>query len=694
MSIILRMKHLLFLLVFPLIIVAQEWTVLVYVAADNDLAQWADSDLVEMEQVGSNSDIRVVVQIDKPLVGARRLLIGQGSSVLLGELGIIDMCSWETLSNFLAWGMTSFPADKYLVILWDHGTGWTAVPHRSFGTDWSSGNVLSIANGDFQKALSSAFEYTDERINVLAFDACLMQQIEVGFETRRYTNLLLAPQSIMPLEGFRYDEILQVLHSDPTIGETNLSTRIVQSTVDNYTGIQPIAISAVRVSRLNEIADNLIDLVNILLYDSPNQALTDLRRTVQTIPAIGCTPDTSDDFVDFGDFVTGMDVVYELGAVDRVLTAYSRTIVAAHHWGQEFSKTTGLTVWFPDKYLQFKQLLDRYTSLRWVGSKWLVFLNWFYDTDDIRPTTPHVSASSPGGKNDFSLFWSRSYDLAAVTYNIVESRDTSLTFHDPCEDSSQWYLNGFTLSSVNPHSGNYSFFSGNAVNIATHIETRDNITVQTMGLLSIFLHYSTEDRGDSLVIEYGSFQDVHYGVSNGWIERRVILPPGSSPIRISYHTNGAVNMGGCYIDDVELHELNEGLFVRQNHQDTSIYIYNKLRGDYLYSVWARDRYQNTSNISALLSLSIEEYAVPYSIPNPFQTTCYIAVDYPDTLSPTVEIYSLRGARVRKFEPGQIINKRIYWDGKDEQNRDVGSGIYFILLKANGFERLGKVARQR
>jgi hypothetical protein len=682
------------LLLLPFVLVAQEWTVLVYVAADNDLAQWADSDLVEMESVGSSSDVRVVVQIDKPSIGARRLLVGQGGSALLGELGIIDMCSWETLSNFLAWGMTSFPAEKYLVILWDHGTGWTAAPHRSFGTDWSSGNVLSIANGDLHKALSSAFEFTRERINVLAFDACLMQQIEVGFEVRPYANLLLAPQSIMPLEGFRYDDILQALHSDPSMGGTKLCLKIIQSTVDNYTGIQPITISAIRVSRLNEIADIFIDLVSTLCYGLPNQALQDMRRAVQTIPAIGCTPDTSDDFVDLGDFFAGLDVIYEQSAVDHVLEAYARTIVATDHWGEEFSRATGLTVWFPDKYSQFKQLLNLYMSLQWVGAKWLVFLNWFYNTDDIRPTTPFINTSVPGASNDFLLQWSMSYDLAPVTYNIIESRDTSLIFHDPCEDSSHWYLNGFALSSINPHSGSFSLFSGNTANSTTQLETRDNITIQHMGLLSLFLYYSTEDMIDSLVIEYGTFRDVHYGVSNGWIERSIVLPPGSYPLRIWYRTNGAINLGGCYIDDIEVHELDNALFVRQNHQDTSIYVYNKLRGDYLYGVWADDRYLNTSNVSDLVSLSVEEYAMPYSIPNPFQTTCYIAVDYPDTLNPTVQIFSLRGSRVRKFETGDIINQRIYWDGKDEQGREVGSGIYFVLLKDNSFEKLGKIARQR
>ncbi|GAH91960.1 unnamed protein product, partial [marine sediment metagenome] len=35
-----------------------------------------------------------------------------------------------------------------------------------------------------------------------------------------------------------------------------------------------------------------------------------------------------------------------------------------------------------------------------------------------------------------------------------------------------------------------------------------------------------------------------------------------------------------------------------------------------------------------------------------------------------------------------------WDGKDENNRDVGSGLYYILLKDGSFNKIGKIARQR
>ena len=68
------------MLIFPIFLLAREWTVLVYMAADNGLAAWADSDLVEMETVGSNDEVAIVVQLDKPYIGAKRLLVGGGTS--------------------------------------------------------------------------------------------------------------------------------------------------------------------------------------------------------------------------------------------------------------------------------------------------------------------------------------------------------------------------------------------------------------------------------------------------------------------------------------------------------------------------------------------------------------------------------------------------------------------------------------
>jgi hypothetical protein len=375
-------------------------------------------------------------------------------------------------------------------------------------------------------------------------------------------------------------------------------------------------------------------------------------------------------------------------------STYDNTIIHSGFWGQDFAKTTGLTVWFPDRYLQFKQLLGYYKNLDWNRSNWLEFLNWYYDRDDIRPSAVSLNASGVGANNDFHLHWTKSYDLSKVVYSVVEATDTILAFSDGCENANLWNLAGFTLSAVNAHSGTYSFFSGNASNLQNYMETHNNISIEYLGLLTLWLHHNIEEPDDSLIIQYGPFTDIHYGASNGWAERRVILPSGNHPVRISYRTSSAGNMGGGYVDDIAVYELDDAYFIRKAHQDTSLYLYNKLRGSYFYLIYAEDRYENTGNVSNLLDVSVVEYAAPYSIPNPFQSSCYIAIDYPDTLNPEVVVYSISGRRVRKFPPNQITSKRIFWDGKDGDQRDVGAGVYVVVVKDNDFKRVGKIARQR
>ena len=681
-------------LLLPLILSARDWTVLVYMAADNSLAQHADLDLAEMEEIGSTNDVTVVVQVDKPTIGAQRLLVRQGSADVLQDMGVIDMCDWQTLAHFLEWGISNYPANRYFVILWDHGTGWVLSPKPSFGSDWSSGNELGISNGDLRKAIKTANNFTGERINLFAFDACLMQQIEVAYEIKDYASILLAPQNICPLNGFRYDKILEVLTANPKTSATRLARRVVEINVDNYIDIQPVAYSAVNLVNLYTLKERMDNVLKILMIYSPSQNIIDLRENVQTIPVLGNIPDPDDEYIDLGDFINGLYTIFSDSVTEKLLNTYNNTIIASDYWGEDFSRTTGLTIWFPAQYLPFKQLLSYYTNLTWTQSRWLKFLNWFYAQDDIRPTSVGITVGDVGGDNNFRIHWHKSYDLAPITYHLIEAEDTSVLFADACEDSNLWNLNGFSLNANNVHSGNHAFFSGNASNLQNSMETKDILSIENLGLLSIWLHHSTEDMTDSLIIEYGPFKDIHYGQSHGWVQRRTILPPGNYPLKISYHTNNAINLGGCYIDDIKVYDLKNGSYVKQYYPDTSVYIFNKLRGEFYYAAFAEDRYGNKGNLSNIVPVSVENYAVPYSNPNPFQTSCDIVLDYPDSLHPTVEIFSIAARRIKKFDAGAIQNKTIHWNGKDEQGREVGSGLYFILIKDGSFKRIGKIARQR
>lgn len=688
------MKRFLLVLLFPLLVSAAKWTVLVYMAADNDLAEFADSDLVEMERIGSNPDLSIIVQVDKPYIGGRRIGVVKDTFLTYGDLGLIDMCDWQTLYNFLDWGFREFPADRYMVVLWDHGTGWTAQPRRSFGTDQSSGNQMGIANGDFQKAIRFLYNSVGRKINLFAFDACGMQQVEIGYEIKDFALIMMAIQGIWPVTGFPYDRILQVMHDNPGINETDLAVQASRLCRDEFVDLQPNAVSAVRLDRFVSIKQAWSDFCADVMRGTPGPPIYGIRDRVQTIPEASSYPRPTDDYVDLGSLFEGLSGQYPGKKIETLLNYYRSAIVESAWWGDSFAGVTGLTAWFPFEYRHFKQLVGSYVELDWFASSWPQFLNWYYNCDDIRPTTAVLSASGTGADNDFRLTWTKAFDLSPVTYEILETEDAVRVFSDACEDSSNWNIGGFALTNTQYHSDGYSFFSGNASNLNNSMETKNPVTIDDLGLLDLYLYYHTQDRTDSLIIEYGPYRDVHYGLSNGWINRRVILPAGTYPLKITYRTDAATNLGGCYIDDINVYDLDAGRYIRSDLADTNLRVFNKLRGNFYYAVQPLDLYANRGGVSNFVSVSLNDYAQPYSLPNPFQNECELVLDYPDSLHPRVHVISISGRKVKTFPPELIRNKKIRWDGRDTGGRPVGSGIYFLLVEDGSFKKLGKIARQR
>jgi hypothetical protein len=668
-------------------------------AADNDLSAWADSDIVEMRTADFDDDeVVVIAQLDKPGTGAHYLQIAGGSVYDLGDLGIIDMCDPKTLSDFIESTVREFPADRYMLILWDHGTGWTAAPRRSFGSDNSSGTKMSIADGELRMALQDAYEATGKKINIIAFDACLMQQAEVACEAKDHAKVMVAAQTNWPIAGFPYDILLQEISVHASDNEKTVAAAIVDLCADYYGTIQPASISAITLEYIDDLAEKTAALYNACKYSSPSENIVTVRDAVQTIPFIGSTPSPDDDIVDYGDLLNGLNnAAFCRPQINDLHEVYAKIILRSENWGTQYSGISGLDIWFPLYYEQFKQLSPYYRPLSWNQSQWQSFLNWFYDQDDIRPEPTSITSIAITG-NNYRLYWHDSYDLADVTYTALLMTDTVSIFHDNAEDTLQWQLDGFTLNPDTVHSGSFSFFSGNASNLVSSMTTKQPIDLHGAGLLSLYMNYQTEDMHDSIIIKFGiSPIASYYGSSSGWINRRVLLPSVTDPISIEYRTNASINNGGCYIDDITVQELTNdreiGGVIARHHADTTIFVFNELKGEYLAAVRPCDTYGNTGDLSAFYHFSIEEYAIPYSLPNPFQDDCTIVLDYPDSLQPVVKILSISGRLVRQFGYDAIHEKQISWDGTDLNGHPVSAGLYFIVLHDKTFTRIGKIARQ-
>lgn len=70
-------------------------------------------------------------------------------------------------------------------------------------------------------------------------------------------------------------------------------------------------------------------------------------------------------------------------------------------------------------------------------------------------------------------------------------------------------------------------------------------------------------------------------------------------------------------------------------------------------------------------------------PNPFQAEAYIVLDLTGPKTLNLEVYNLRGQRVRGLSKGLKGSGRhsLNWDGKDDSGRDVANGVYFLRAES-------------
>ena len=105
----------------------KEWTVLVWMAGDNDLEDFALTDLQELKKVGSTSKVDVFAQIDSMRDDhTLRYHVRKGTTVkddVVMDLGETNTGDPKVAIDFFTWGISQSPAKRYLAVIWNHGSG-------------------------------------------------------------------------------------------------------------------------------------------------------------------------------------------------------------------------------------------------------------------------------------------------------------------------------------------------------------------------------------------------------------------------------------------------------------------------------------------------------------------------------------------------------------------------------------------
>ena len=176
-------------------------TLMVYMAADNDLESYALMNLKEMEKAASNK-VKTLVLLDRSegfdetdgnWTDTRLLEVLPGSAGSLRldcpALGLssdfqteLDMSNYTVLKNFVEYTKAAYPARYYALIIWGHGTGWRygeaagdcPQVNRAVAIDDKTQSYMSLHN------LGLALK--DQGLDLIGFDTCFGGTFENVYE--------------------------------------------------------------------------------------------------------------------------------------------------------------------------------------------------------------------------------------------------------------------------------------------------------------------------------------------------------------------------------------------------------------------------------------------------------------------------------------------------------------------------------
>jgi len=412
------------------------WTVLVYLAGDNDLDSAGVVDLGEMKRVGSSDQLNLLAQFDRagPRTQTRRYRLCKGTSLgkdALMSLGETNMGDPKVLQDFLAWGAQNYPAEHYMVVIWNHGAGWDdeniyrtvqrdlkrniaykrspvggaargakgsvplaqvrAVAKRKFkralfaGTVEKAVRTRAIAfdddaqdfldNIELKRVLNAARKAFGGKIDVLGMDACLMNMVEVAYQVRNAARVLVGSQEVEPTDGWPYHTVLRDLARNPAMTPAEVGKTVVERYLASYAADEGVTQSALDLSRCTALEAAIDKLSAALIAGLPGDdarlALLQARQAVRDY-------DTRDyiDLVHFGQLVrrhSGSAAIRS--ACEGLEAAAGELVLASGFKGTGVKNSNGVSIYFPEKSIS-----PLYAKLDFArNNQWNEMLKKYFD---------------------------------------------------------------------------------------------------------------------------------------------------------------------------------------------------------------------------------------------------------------------------------------------------------------------------
>ena len=321
-------------------------TVMIYMCGTDLESKYgmATSDLQEMTGAVIGSNVNVIVETGGCKMWKNKLISAStnqiykvesgGLRLVKDNIGSKAMVEPATLTEFIRFCRQNYPADRNILIFWDHGGG--SVSGYGYDELHQSAGSMDLAE------ISAALKAAGCTFDWIGFDACLMATLETALVCNDYADYLIASEETEPGTGWHYTGWLTQLSQNTSVDTVTLAKTLiddfVSTSVAASSGAQ-VTLSVVDLAEMegtvpaafNGFSTSTAELISGNDYAAVAKARAGARQFARSSRI------NQIDLVDFANRV-GTDEAMALSQALRGCIKYNKSTI---------SNAYGLSIYFP-----------------------------------------------------------------------------------------------------------------------------------------------------------------------------------------------------------------------------------------------------------------------------------------------------------------------------------------------------------
>lgn len=409
----------LFVCVFATAQAKAKWTYMIYMASDNDLESFQLEDVNELLKAGSTSDVNIVLFCDRHDSGdeldgfsdqgaggtkdwqtAKVFLVQKGRLKEIADFGEADTTDPSTLSRFIRFAATTFPSEKFGLMMNDHGQGWNG----GFFDETSKIESDQLTVTEIQSAIKENIVLTG-KYELIGFDACLMASFETAHALAMYGKVLIASEEVVPGHGWFYTTPFQALGKKPSMSGKELALEASKAFMSFYANSNDPSIkndaptttmSVIDLSKVPALAEAFARL-SIEMTGMVKKGREDWLKIAAAREATMTYAGGDTDTYDLGDYLKNLSAQMPTlkSQCDNVLKYLGASVINISN-GTEMKSSTGLNVFFPESSEVLNQTTpERYSNMAGASSiKWSLFLESYVQEAAKDTVAPQIIRTS------------------------------------------------------------------------------------------------------------------------------------------------------------------------------------------------------------------------------------------------------------------------------------------------------------